>query len=172
MAELAPQERLQPSLLDRLIDDAPGQAQESRENWIISPRRLREGVLRDLVWLLNTTHLAATDNLEDYPQVAHSVLNYGVMDLAGHSVSGTDTSTLERMLRQTLLEFEPRILRHSLRIRVLLSEQEMSHNAISFEIRGELWAQPVPLELYLKTELDLDNGDIRVADLTTGTRLA
>ncbi|MDX1654658.1 MAG: type VI secretion system baseplate subunit TssE [Candidatus Competibacteraceae bacterium] len=172
MAELTPQERLQPSLLDRLIDDKPDNSQESREHWVISPRRLREYVLRDLVWLLNTTHLAATDDLDDYPQVAHSVLNYGLPDLAGRSVSNMDLGSLERMLRQVILEFEPRILRHSLKIRVLLSEQEMSHNAVSFEIRGELWAQPVPLELYLRTELDLDNGDMRVADLNTGTRLS
>jgi len=57
MAELAPRERLQPSLLDRLTDDEPDQEVESRERRVLSVRGLREGVLRDLAWLLNTTNL-------------------------------------------------------------------------------------------------------------------
>ena len=54
MAELAPRERLQPSLLDRLSDDEPDNAVEPRERRVLSLRTLREGVLRDLAWLLNT----------------------------------------------------------------------------------------------------------------------
>ena len=41
MAELAPRERLQPSLLDRLTDDEPDQEVESRERRVLSVRGLR-----------------------------------------------------------------------------------------------------------------------------------
>ncbi len=38
----------------------------------------------------------------------------------------------------------------------------MSHNALTFEIEGELWAQPVPLRMmYLKTEIDLESGQVK-----------
>jgi type VI secretion system protein ImpF len=57
MAELLPQERLQPSLLDRLTDDAPESKDESRDKRVLNLAQLRAGVMRDLSWLLNTVHL-------------------------------------------------------------------------------------------------------------------
>ena len=45
------------------------------------------------------------------------------------------------------------------------------HNVIGIEIRGQLWAQPVPLELLLRTEIDLETGKVEIADLApTGWR--
>jgi type VI secretion system protein ImpF len=164
MPELTQKERLQPSLLDRLRDDAPNETQEPREKRVFSLQRLREVVLRDLTWLLNTTNLAAGQDLAAYPQVRRSVLNYGLPDLAGLTVSGIDVLELERALRQAIVEFEPRILRNSLRVRLVVNQDQMSHNAMTFEIEGELWAQPVPLHLYLKTEVDLEDGEVRVAE--------
>ena len=163
MAELTPKERLQPSLLDRLIDDAPEKTQESREQRVFSLSRLRDAAMRDLAWLLNTTNLAAGQDLSAYPEVADSVVNYGIPDLSGMTVSGTDVAALERALRQAIADFEPRILRHTLSVRLDLNEGQMSHNAMTFLIEGELWAQPVPLRLYLKTEIDLDIGDVKVS---------
>lgn len=163
MAELTHQERLQPSLLDRLTDHEPEKTQESREQRVFPQARLREAVLRDLAWLLNTTNLAAGQDLDGYPQVACSVLNYGVPDLTGMTIAGTDAAALERALRQAIADFEPRILRRSLTVRLELNEGQMSHNAMTFLIEGELWAQPVPLRLYLKTEIDLDLGQVRVS---------
>ena len=75
MADLRPQERLQPSLLDRLTDKAPDTKSESRDRRVLSMRQLRQAVLRDLAWLLNTGQLETTDDLEPYPQVRDSVMN-------------------------------------------------------------------------------------------------
>ena len=166
MAELTTKERLQPSLLDRLIDNEPEKTQESRDQRVFSLTRLRDAALRDLAWLLNATNLAAGQDLGAYPQVASSVVNYGIPDLSGMTVSGTDVAVLERALRQAIMDFEPRILRHTLSVRLEANESQMSHNAMTFLIEGELWAQPVPLHLYLKTEIDLDIGDVRVSGQT------
>jgi type VI secretion system protein ImpF len=38
------------------------------------------------------------------------------------------------------------------------------HNVISLEIVGQLWSQPYPLELLLKTDMDLESGEIRIAE--------
>ena len=46
-------ERIQPCLLDRLTDENPEAVKESRNERVISVKRYREGVLRDLIWLLN-----------------------------------------------------------------------------------------------------------------------
>jgi type VI secretion system protein ImpF len=40
----------------------------------------------------------------------------------------------------------------------------MSHNALSFEIESELWAQPLPLHLFLRTAVDLEAGKVEVSD--------
>lgn len=168
MADLTPQERLQPSLLDRLADDEPGVTQESRDRRVLSVQRLREVVLRDLTWLLNAVNLTAVDDLEDYPEIERSVLNYGLPDMAGHTVSGVDLMELEQLLRRAIIEFEPRILRDTLSIKLLFNEFEMNHNAMTFEIQGDLWAQPVPLHMYLRTELDLEIGTVKVSEFAAG----
>jgi type VI secretion system protein ImpF len=162
--ELVPKERLQPSLLDRLTDEEPGNPQESRERRVLSPQRLREVVRRDLGWLFNAINLASVEDLSGYPQVARSVLNYGLPDLTGHTASGMEAPQLERMLRQVVRDFEPRILPGSIRVKLVVDEAKMSHNAMVFDIEGELWAQPLPIRLYLRTELDLEVGAIQVSD--------
>jgi type VI secretion system protein ImpF len=162
--ELVPKERLQPSLLDRLTDEEPGNPQESRERRVLSPQRLREVVRRDLGWLFNAINLASVEDLSAYPHVARSVLNYGLPDLTGHTASGMDPPRLERMLRQVVRDFEPRILPGSIRVKLVVDEAKMSHNAMVFDIEGELWAQPLPIRLYLRTEHDLEVGAIQVSD--------
>lgn len=164
MAELTPQERLQPSLLDRLTDDEPDKTQESRDKRALSLQKLREGVLRDMGWLLNAGNLEATEDLSAYPFVAQSVLNYGMPELSGLTVSGADVSSIERELKQAIWTFEPRILKNSLKVRVAVSGDRMDHNTMTFDIEGELWAQPAPLRLYLKTEIDLESGGVQVSD--------
>ncbi len=164
MAELTPQERLQPSLLDRLTDDEPEQQQESRDKRVLGLRQLRESVRRDLAWLFNTTNLGVVQDLENYPEVASSVLNFGLPEMSGHIVANSLPLDLERQVRQAVLTFEPRILANSLEIHVTANDEDMSHNALTFEIIGELWAQPLPEQLYLKTEMDLDLGMVSITE--------
>ncbi|MFC4729686.1 type VI secretion system baseplate subunit TssE [Coralloluteibacterium thermophilus] len=164
MAELTSQERLQPSLLDRLTDDEPGRDEESRERRVISASRLRECVTRDLSWLLNCTHAEADRSFEDAPQVAASVLNYGIPDLAGISLGGIDPATMERRIREAVLAFEPRLVPETLRVRVRTDRQRMDRKSLVFDIESEMWAQPLPLNLYLKTEVDLETGRLQVTE--------
>lgn len=166
MPELVHKERLQPSLLDRLTDDEPGEKQESRDKRVLSPVRLRESALRDLGWLFNTTQLAAVQDLTGYPEVARSVLNYGLPDLAGRTASGIDVTRFEGLLKQAIWDFEPRLLRNTVSVRLIVNQDEMSYNAMSFIVEAELWSQPIPLQLYLRTEIDLENGTAHVREVT------
>lgn len=168
MAELVHQERLQPSLLDRLTDDEPHSAVESRERRVLSLRRLRESVLRDLSWLLNSANLPEAGDATEHPLVAHSVLNYGIPDLTGKASAGTDVAALERVLRQAIWDFEPRVLRNSVRVRAVEQDTERDHNTLLFEIEGLLWAQPVPLQVFLRTEIDLEAGAVAVVESRPG----
>ena len=169
MAELLSKDRLQPSLLDRLSDDDVQSPLESRDKRVLSMRGLRKAVLRDLGWLLNTTGLSAVLALDGHPLAACSVLNFGLPDLAGKTASGLDRAELARRIRQAIWDFEPRILRDSVRVVAQAPGQRgMAPNQVAFEIHGELWGQPLPERLYLKTELDLEIGEIRLFDMEAG----
>jgi len=163
MAELTPRERLQPSLLDRLTDDEPDKKQEARIRRVLSPRRFRELVRRDLAWLLNTGQLAATVDLDEYPLVGESVVNYGIPDLSGHSVSDLEFPAIERLIKDAIVAFEPRILRRGLKV-TIVHDKESSGNTITFLIEGRLWAQPLPEQLYMRTRMDLESGGVKVED--------
>ncbi len=166
MAELTPQERLQPALLDRLTDEEPDKKVERREHRVMSKSRLRQAVLRDLAWLFNTTRLESGTDLSRAPYARQSVINYGLPALSGRAASSLDVTDLERAIRQAIVDFEPRILPGTLRVRALLQASQLDHhNVIGVEIQGQLWAQPVPLELLVRTEIDLETGAVEIADL-------
>lgn len=165
MAELTPRDRLQPSLLDRLTDLEPAKEQEPRERRVLSMRALRQSVQRDLVWLLNANGLSSVQNLTPFPYVANSVINFGMPDLVGKSASGIDARQLERLMRDAIWAFEPRIMRDTVRVRSMQVEETTGrHNTVSFFVEGDLWAQPYPERLYFRTELDLEAGEMRVID--------
>jgi type VI secretion system protein ImpF len=157
--------RLQPSLLDRLTDSDPANQEASRLQRVITTRALREIVIRDLLALLNTVRFdAATRDLSAYPETAKSVVNFGIPDLAGISASSVDSEALGRAVREAVVAFEPRLNCSSLKVRAILAEDRMAHNTLVFEIEGELWADPSPLRLLVRTELDLETGKVAIVD--------
>jgi type VI secretion system protein ImpF len=164
--ELTPQERLQPALLDRLTDEEPDKTLEPREHRVMSKSRMRQAVLRDLAWLFNTTRLESGTDLSLAPQARQSVINYGLPALSGRAATSIDVRELERAIRQAIVEFEPRILPATLQVKAIVQASSIDHhNVIGVEIQGQLWAQPVPLELLVRTEIDLETGKVEMSDL-------
>lgn len=169
---LPPHERLQPALLDRLTDEEPDKKLEPRAARLLSRSRLRQAVLRDLAWLFNATRLGADPDLAAAPYARRSVVNFGLPALSGRTATSLDATDLTRAIRQAILDFEPRILPGTLQITTLMDAGALDHhNVIGVEIRGQLWAQPVPIELLVRTEIDLETGKVEIADLAP-TRVA
>ena len=166
MADTAQSERLQPSLLDRLTDNEPAKKEESRAQRVLSMKKLREGVVRDLLWLLNTTKLDVTQEISKYPEVAKSVVNFGVPDLVGVTASSVDARDLEQQIREAIWNYEPRLKRNSVHVRAAVADGRQAQNTLVFEIEGELWAEPMPIRLFLKTQLDLEDGSVTTVDGT------
>jgi type VI secretion system protein ImpF len=162
MADLSPQERLQPSLLDRLTDENPHSGVESRDQRMISWQRLRDVVRRDLAWLLNCVHLEATEDLADWPLVARSTLNYGMPETSGIPVANINVEMLQKRVRQAILDFEPRLIRNKLVVTVEKRGAAMNRNSLVFLIEGEMWARPVPQSIFVRTEFDLETGVVKV----------
>lgn len=160
MAELAPGEMLLPSLLDRLVDDEPGEKNESRSQRVETISTLRKAVLRDLEWLMNSSNIELDVDLEDFPEVTTSVLNYGLTNLSGKTISSVDIPFIERCIAQAIKSFEPRILPNTVKVRTVPDAEVAHGNSVVFQIEGTLWGKPMPEVLYLRTELDLELGEV------------
>ena len=166
MATSRAQDRLQPALLDRLTDDEPDSSVESSDSRVINRNRLRDLVLRDLAWLFNATALTGNIDWDSVPHARRSVLNYGLPALSGLSTSGLNLGQLQSQVRQAILDHEPRILPDSLAVEAVVSNAQLDHhNLIGFRISGQLWAQPVPMELLLRTDIDIETGRVAVSEL-------
>ena len=158
-------DRLQPALLDRLTDHEPDKASESADAVIMTRARLRDAVLRDLAWLLNTANLESQGDLAAFPAVRSSVLNFGIAALAGRRVANIDWQDLELSIKNAIIAFEPRVLPDTISVRGISGASTADHhNVLKFEIRGQLWAVPYPLELLLQSNLDLESGQVVVQE--------
>jgi type VI secretion system protein ImpF len=167
MATLRAQDRLQPALLDRLTDDDPGSRQETVDARVINRGRLRELVLRDLAWLFNATRPNPDVDWDAVPHAARSVINFGLPPLSGQSASSIDLGALQDRVRAAILLYEPRILPDSLTVEAVVNNEQLDHhNQLGFRIAGQLWAQPVPLELMLHTDIDLETGRVEIREST------
>jgi type VI secretion system protein ImpF len=155
MSGLRGRERLQPSLLDRLTDLSPSNKRETVDQQALTMQQLRQAVLRDLAWLLNATNLATVDeDLSERPLLAGSTVNFGIPGFAGMVESSGRVGTLEKELAAAIKRFEPRIRPESLRVRARGSDD--SSTSLIFEIEGELWAQPVPVALFVQTQIEVE----------------
>jgi type VI secretion system protein ImpF len=166
MAELNRDQRFLPCLLDRLRDDEPKNPEESRNQRILSLQRYKEGVIRDLQWLFSAgAHLPVEGEkqlqISNYPEAQRSVINFGTRQLCG--LIAPDMDALETELSEALIAFEPRVMRHTMTVRA-----SKDHHLVAFELSAELWAEPIPEQLLLKTTIDLETGQCTLGDANHG----
>jgi type VI secretion system protein ImpF len=151
------------SVLDRLIDRDPKTHSEVPFTRAQSLRELRQGLKRDLEWLLNTRK-----TIEPAPESARetvrSVYHYGFEDLSSKSVlSGRDQSDLVRDMELAIAIFEPRLKRAKVRMEPV----EGAYRMLKFAIEGLLCMDPAPEPVRFDTVLELGKGEyeIKGADL-------
>ncbi len=161
MAELATMEKIQPCLLDRLTDHHPEKKEEASHERVVSITRYREGVLRDLRWLLSASRHSDDEDLLAYPGIKTSTLNFGIRSLCGRLVDSTSGGRLEQDIVQAIEAFEPRIDPGSLVVELKEDTTSKAKNELVIEIRGDLWARPMPEEFLIKTKVDLETGELK-----------
>jgi type VI secretion system protein ImpF len=155
--------RLLPSLLDRLTDEHPQRTSEPPEARFMSGDDLRASVLRELRWIFNTFGPASGIDAKQHPHLSDSVLNYGLPSIVGRYAAGVDLSLLQSTMRRAIVRFEPRILPESIVIEPAAGPvKPESLNQIALVIRALMWFRPAPLELVLRTQIDLENGGVTV----------
>ena len=126
-------DRLQPALLDRLVDDEREKRSEPEERRVMSRAQLRQAVLRDLGWLLNAVQPLGRAAAQAHPALEGCVLNLGLPPLSGQLASRIDAASLERAILQAIRRYEPRILPDTLQVRALEATSVLdTHNVIEF----------------------------------------
>ncbi|UYY57218.1 type VI secretion system baseplate subunit TssE [Sphingomonas sp. S2-65] len=113
---------------------------------------LRATIRRELAWLLNTTNIEAVYDLEPYPRVQDSVLNFGLTDLAGKTLTRRAVLQRAREIRKAIRRFEPRLAEKSLTVEP--TEDPERPNSITFMIRGDITAAAHAMPVKFRTELD------------------
>lgn len=135
---------------------------ESPDRRAMSMSRLREAVLRDLRWLFNASGIDDVVDLDPYPEVRRSVVNFGLRSLAGKPVTSIDPVEVARRIRETITFFEPRLSR--IVVTPETRDDALQGLELAFLVEAELWGQPVAQHLSLRTSIDVDTGDVKVAD--------
>lgn len=156
-------ERLQPSLLDRLTDNEPDKSVEGRSARVIDVGRLRDIVRRDLSWLLNSNNLDTVIDADRHPHTMKSVLNFGVREVSGDFSTEVRAEEIRKSILRAIKLFEPRIDAGTLDV-VLRKSENRKGVIVSFDIVADMWAEPLPLELFLRSEVDLTTGQIELEE--------
>jgi type VI secretion system protein ImpF len=137
---------------------------ERRAERSFSIDRMRDAVLRDLDWLLNTENLASLDVDDRDDEVADSVLNYGVAPLMGRTLAelragGGDA--VAREIKKAIRRFEPRLSADRLTVRAV-DDESGDPRSVRLQIEAELLVEPAPVRLVVDTVLDAEDGHFRL----------
>lgn len=151
---------VQGSLLDRLTDFEPKSNVEGRIGYLESVRQFKNGLQRDLEWLLNTRRIpiAAPEELED---LQRSVYHYGLPDLT--SVSRDSPEARDRLLRRVedaIAAYEPRLA--NVNIVMMEMEGEQHRRELRFHVEGTLLMDPTPEQVVFDTVLHFASGEYEV----------
>lgn len=180
MAEASGAARLNPTLFDKLVADSDvsgmrgedaSKLEASRETmrYYSVPRlerfnesALRATVRRELAWLLNTTAMESRIDLDDFPQVKSSVLNYGVPDLAGKALNSRLIVQRARDIRAAVLAFEPRIEAASLVVEP--ADKVERENSVTFVIHGDVRNAVRAMPVKFRTDVAADSAAVTVRE--------
>lgn len=156
--------RLLPTLFDRLRDEAPGRRQGTSATPAVTVAQLRDIVQRDLAYLLNTTNIENLLDRERHAAAASSTINFGVPALAGGYASERRWAAIEKIIRRAIADFEPRLISESVQVTPLRpAGGGDDYNVLLFEIHAVIGCKPFPVELTVRSSLDLETSRMRVA---------
>ncbi len=130
---------LEPSLLEKLLDEAPKAPPSGNAVKAISLDQYKESVARDLEGLLNSRAAFSEEDIESFPNCRRSMMTYGLRDFSSMSLaSAPDRAAICRSIEQAIARHEPRL--HG--VRVLLDTGVREAKGLHFTIHGLLDVQP------------------------------
>lgn len=161
MSRLDKSKRLRPSILDRLLDDEPGNKIDVLAGAQDHLRLLRDSVRRDLENLLNTRYRVVAPP-EDLTELEVSLMNYGLPDLATLNIINMDKRReFVRELEAVLKTYEPRF--KTVKVRTLDTGENTDRN-LRFRIDATLYADPAPETVVFDSVLDPVSRSVNVEE--------
>jgi type VI secretion system protein ImpF len=141
------------SILDRLMAVEEWPTTRSQ-----STRFFRDGLKRDLEWLLNTRQPPIPE-LASRPAAKASVINYGLPDISSLGLANaSDHRALRVAIEVCLRNYEPRLMD----IHVTLQGSDTTDRRLRFHIEGNMKLDPAPEEISFDTVLELTSGEYKV----------
>ncbi len=146
---------LQPSILDRLIDEEPGVSQEPVHHRFVGLAQIKAAVIRDLENLMNTRRNILIP-AESHQEVNRSVFVYGLRDYAAQNPkSPTARQQLRLDVERTIALFEPRLRN----VTVRLDSPDPNDRNLRFRITALLVAEPIIEPVAFDTFFDANRGE-------------
>lgn len=166
-----PEFQARQSVLDRilrsdLVYEGAGDRGREPRSWEESVGLLKQNLLRDLQWLLNTRRTSDAD-LEGYPHLVRSVYNYGLEDITAFSADSSETpGELRRTIEATIERFEPRLA--DVRV-TLVDTGKSTERRIRFLVEGTLRTEPDPERVEFDTVLEIASKRFEVSSPSRGS---
>jgi type VI secretion system protein ImpF len=153
---------VQGSLLDRLTDYEPrNPTSEARVGYAESVRQFKNGLQRDLEWLLNTRRIPVTAP-DDLEELGRSIYHYGLPDLTSMSRDSLEArQQLRHRVEDVIALFEPRL--KDVSITISEEEGETHRRELRFHVEGTLLMDPTPEQVVFDTVLHFASGEYEVS---------
>lgn len=141
---------LEPSLLEKLFDDAPRSRAGSGYK-AVSLEQHKESIARDLEGLLNSRAAFAEDALAEFPNCCQSLMTYGLGDFSAMSLANAyDRAAICRSLEQAVARHERRLRNVNVKLEVGMQLGGGLHFTIHALLDMELAREPVSFDAMLQ----------------------
>jgi type VI secretion system protein ImpF len=141
-------------------------SKERREG--VDESSLKRQLSGEMAALLNTINLEAVVDLSDTPRVRDSVLNFGFGDMSALDAKAAAHGEISRIIQDTLLRHEPRLIADTIEIRVMKIDESVSRR-LSFDIQAEMYSSPVDVPLQFVAEIDAGAGKLQMTQIKVAT---
>ncbi len=149
---------IQASILDRLLDDDPGNSRESVQHSAGEFRQIMTSVRRDLENLLNTRRFIFPLP-SAYSELGNSLLVYGLPDFSNRNPAQLGIMDLLRLeMAKTIARFEPRLKNVNISV-----DSDDSRRGLRFRISAILVVDPISEPVVFDTSFDVNRGSYAIA---------
>lgn len=146
-----------PCILTRLADDNPQSRVDTLDRFV-PLEKIRQEIVDNVSQLLNSRSRPQLSDLGYDENIANSVLGYGITDFCGRSNSLVEINRICEEITYQLRLFEPRLVKDSIKVKLLNSENPRSKCMFSLEISGKYAVKALEGEFLCISNLDIETG--------------
>jgi type VI secretion system protein ImpF len=153
-------ERSQAPLLDRLIDEDPGNSGEPAQQRMLNARQIKALVVRDLESLLNSRR-SIVALPAGFRELQNSVATYGLQDFTAKGADSHQVrQTILKDVEKAIARFEPRLQN----VKVAVETGDQKERKLSFHISAVLVVDPIREPVTFDTFFDPIRKEYVVSD--------